>query len=89
MWQISVSLWGRNRQPVPVLRWSPAQRADVLAARDQVMRGLGTDEAFYEESMVDVLGPAAITCNWRKPLRLDEITRLAPTPDVRARPGRP
>lgn len=27
--------------------------------------------------------------SWRKPLSFDEVAQIAPTPDVRARPGRP
>lgn len=30
-----------------------------------------------------------MTMQWRKPLSLDEVARMAPTPEVRARPGRP
>jgi hypothetical protein len=51
--------------------------------------GLGTDEAWFTEEMTRGLGLTAIAVHWRKPLRLDEINRLAPTPEVRQRQGRP
>jgi len=31
---------------------------------------------------------ALVTMQWRKPLSLDEVNRMAPTPEVLARPGR-
>lgn len=52
------------------------------ALRDRIMRGVGTDEPWYLEQ-------GAISVNWRKPLRLDEIEQMAPTPEVRQREGRP
>jgi hypothetical protein len=57
--------------------------------RDQVMRGAGTDEPWFQEDMTDVLGERAVSVNYRKPLRLDEVNQMAPTPEVRLRPGRP
>jgi hypothetical protein len=48
------------------------------------MRGLGTDENWIEEA-----GPNGRILTFRKPLRLDEVARMAPTAEVRARPGRP
>jgi hypothetical protein len=64
-----------------VLRWSPTKRRKAEAIRDKTMRGVGTDEPWVEED-----GWTAI--HWRRPLRLDEINRMAPTPEVKARPGR-
>lgn len=55
------------------------------AIRDRELRGAGTSEEFFMEHMGE-LGGAAI--HWRKPLRIDEVARLAPTVEVRARPGR-
>jgi hypothetical protein len=48
------------------------------------MFGYGTDEPwFYDKE-------ASITAaHWRKPLRIDEVNRLADTPEVRERRGRP
>jgi hypothetical protein len=38
--------------------------------------------------MRDVLGANAVAVHWRKPLRVDEVNMMAPTPEVRERPGR-
>lgn len=73
---------------MPVLSWGPSDRRKIEAARDAIFQEIGTDEPLYEEDMRQVFGDRAITVNWRKPLRIDEVNRLAPTPDVRARPGR-
>ena len=52
----------------------------------------GTDEALiavdYREIAAEV-GIAPRTMQWRKPLRVDEVARMAPTPEVRERRGRP
>lgn len=53
------------------------------------MRGLGTDEEYIMEEMSGLLGERAVCVHWRKPLRIDEIPRMAQTPEVIARPGRP
>ena len=53
-------------------------------ARDTILRGVGTDEAWIEEP-----GPNGRVITWRKPLSLIEINQMAPTPEVRSRPGRP
>lgn len=52
------------------------------------MRGLGTDEPWVIEHMGHVAGLRAIAMHYRRPLRIDEIAMLAPTPEVRERPGR-
>lgn len=55
------------------------------------MRGVGTDEPWFLEDPVEFegeTGKAMIAGNWRKPLRVDEIAQMAPTPEVRAREGR-
>lgn len=46
------------------------------------MRGVGTAEAFIPEK-----GQTAM--HWRKPLSLEEVNQMAPTPEVRKRAGRP
>ena len=51
------------------------------AIRDKIMRNIGTDEPWVEEH-----GRTAV--HWRRPLRIDEVNRMAPTPDVVERPGR-
>ena len=30
-----------------------------------------------------------VTMQWRRPLSIEEVNRMAPTEEVRARPGRP
>ena len=34
------------------------------------------------------IGMAAVAVHWRRPLRLDEVARMAPTPEVKRREGR-
>jgi hypothetical protein len=58
------------------------------AARDNQTLGLGTTEPWFTEELTQDFGSAAVAVHWRKPLRIDEVNRLAPTPEVRARPGR-
>ena len=53
------------------------------------MFGIGTTEPFFMEEMTSVIGERAVSVHWRKPLRIDEVSRLAPTIEVRGRPGRP
>jgi len=77
--------------PVPVLRWSPTTWRKLEALRDQVMRGVGTNEPWYLEDPVAFQGETGrvmIAGNWRKPLRIDEVAQMAQTPEVRAREGR-
>ena len=71
--------------PVPVLRWSPT-KAEAL--RDRIMRGVGTDEPWVTEEMSRQLGEMVVAVHCRRPLRIDEINRMAPTEAVRHRPGR-
>ena len=70
---------------MPVLRWSLKLRREVEAARDRIMRGVGTDEA-----LIEAVGEGNIsTIQWRKPLSIEEVGRMAPTPEARERKGRP
>jgi hypothetical protein len=49
------------------------------------MRGVGTDEA-----LIETVGEGNISSlQWRKPLSIEEVARMAPTPEVRERKGRP
>lgn len=89
LWQLSISLWKGPGQPVPVLRWSPNARRKIEAARDVIFRTIGTTEPLIEESNAVNFGDRAISVNWRKPLKLEEVNQMAPTPDVRERKGRP
>jgi hypothetical protein len=49
--------------------------------RDRIMRGIGTGEDW-----ATAIGNVAM--HYRKPLRIDEVNQMAPTPEVRAREGR-
>jgi hypothetical protein len=58
----------------------------VEAYRDRIFSRCGTNEPLYES------GPdegARVTRQWRKPLSIEEVARMAPTPEVRERKGRP
>ena len=60
----------------------------VEAIRDRIFLGVGTDEALiapYGEEAALLL----VTRQWRRPLSMMEIARMAPTPEVRERKGRP
>jgi hypothetical protein len=59
------------------------------AIRNDVMRGLGTEEPWYMEHLADQIGERAIAVHYRKPLRIDEVNRMATTEEVRLRRGRP
>ena len=48
------------------------------------MRGVGTEEPLIRDDY-----PTTISIQWRKPLSLVEVNRMAPTPEVRERRGRP
>lgn len=65
-----------------VLRWSPTVHRKIEGIRDRLLRGVGTDEAIITEEGMSAM-------HYRRPLRIDEINRMAPTEEVRARPGRP
>ena len=53
------------------------------------MRGVGTDEPWVTEEMSNQIGDLAVAVHYRRPLRVDEVARMAPTDEVRERPGRP
>jgi hypothetical protein len=71
-----------------VLRWSPTLHRKVEAARDRIMAMCGTDEPVIEPDGEE-RAMMLVTRQWRKPLRIDEVARMAPTPEVRERKGRP
>jgi hypothetical protein len=75
-------------RPVPVLRWSPTKWRKAEALRDKIMRGVGTNEEWVIEEMTATLGERAVAVHYRKPLRVDEVVRMAPTDEVRERRGR-
>jgi hypothetical protein len=81
--------------PLPVLRWSPTKWRKAQAVRDRVMRGAGTDEPWFTDDplevhdhMIRTWGIPSSAIHWRKPLRIDEVARMAPTPEVKEREGR-
>lgn len=78
----------QRRRPVPVLRWSLTARRRVEAVRDRIMGMCGSSEP-----LIAPVGEEAallmVTAQWRKPLAIAEINRMAPTADVRERRGRP
>ena len=58
--------------------------------RDHIMFGCGTDEPwFYDAEFYGENREMAVAAHWRKPLRIDEVNQMAPTPEVIARRGRP
>jgi hypothetical protein len=59
------------------------------ALRDRILFGLGTDEPLIPVSSEERAAGLVVSMQWRKPLSFAEIARLAATPEVLARPGRP
>ena len=60
----------------------------VEATRDRIFSMCGSDEpAIAPEGEEAAL--LTVTAQWRKPLSIMEINRMAPTPEVRERRGRP
>jgi hypothetical protein len=47
--------------------------------RDRVTRGVGTDEPWHVENMSRQLGDLAVAVHYRRPLRIDEVNRMAQT----------
>lgn len=82
---ISLSWWADRGGPLPVLRWSPTVWRKIEATRDRIMHGAGSSEPLIQERE----SPLVTAAIWRKPLSFDEINRMAPTTEVRQRPGRP
>jgi hypothetical protein len=86
---LSLAIHSRTK-PVPVLRWSLTQHRRIDAIRDRIMGMCGTDEPLIEAPLAEFQDPLTrVSRQWRKPLTLDEVNRMAPTPAVRAREGRP
>jgi hypothetical protein len=57
----------------------------IEEAMDRIMRGVGSDEPLIRDDNPRLRS----TAQWRKPLSFEEVNKMAPTPEVRARPGRP
>jgi hypothetical protein len=89
LWHLSLSAHTADG-PVMVLRWGPSRWRRMEEIRDRVMHGCGTDEPWHlDAEYLRHFEGGAVSAHWRKPMRVDEISRMAPTTDVRARPGRP
>lgn len=73
---------------MPVLRWSRMTVRKIEAIRDRIMSMCGTTERLIEaDDFPD--HHVRVTIQWRKPLSIEEVARLAPTVEVRERRGRP
>lgn len=85
-----MSLVHRNAdgKPVPVLRWSPTKWRKAEALRDRLMRGAGTAEDWITEGHSAQFGDRAVAVHYRKPLSMQEVAKMAATPETIARPGR-
>ena len=66
-------------------KWNRAIHRRVEAVRDKILNALGTNEKMIQEN--DPM--LTVTMQWRKPLSLEEVNRMAPTLEVRERKGRP
>lgn len=73
---------------MPVLRWSRMTVRKVEAVRDRILGMCGTSEPLVEADDFPP-GHVRVTMQWRKPLTIEEVARLAPTVEVRERKGRP
>ena len=80
----------KRMRPVPVLRWSLSTIHKVEAIRDRIMAMCGTSEPLVAVGRDEFPpGHEPVTMLWRKPLSIGEVARMAPTPEVRERQGRP
>lgn len=78
LWHLSLA-WQPMR---PLEKWNRSDRRVVEMLMDRVMSRLGTKEDVIPDHTTSAM-------QWRKPLSVEEINQMAPTPEVRARPGRP
>jgi hypothetical protein len=60
----------------------------VEAIRDRIMGMCGTSEPLVYATEFWP-GRVPVTMQWRKPLTIEEVARMAQTPEVRERRGRP
>ena len=80
----------RRGKPVPVLSWSLTMHRAIEAVRDRIFDRCGTREPLFEVGPdAHPIGYSPVTRQWRKPLSIEEVARMAPTPEVRERKGRP
>ena len=66
----------------PVSRWDRQRTRYVESIQSKLLDQLGTTE----ETIIEVGG---VALHYRKPLTLSEVNRMAQTPEVRRREGRP
>lgn len=66
----------------PVPRWGRTRYRFVTSQYEKILNRIGTNEPIVVE-------PGSIALHCRKPLRIEEINRMAPTQEVRRREGRP
>ena len=78
----------RAGRPVSVVRWTPAMVREVETIRDRILGMCGSPEPVIEPDGEEA-AMMKVTRQWRRPLSVVEVTRLAPTPEVRERRGRP
>lgn len=71
-----------------MLRWSPTIHRRIEAIRDRVFGMVGTAEPPIEPTGEEA-ALLTVTRQWRRPLSIEEVNRMAPTPEVRERRGRP
>lgn len=73
----------QSKRGGPILRSAWTMHADALVRHtaEHIMGRIGTKEELIEDDTRRVR-------TWRKPLSMIEINQLAPTAEVRRRPGR-
>ena len=60
---------------------------EIEAVRDRIMGMCGTEQLIEPDA--DEQAVMRVTRQWRRPLSIEEVARMAPTPEVRERKGRP
>jgi hypothetical protein len=71
-----------------VLRVSLTRRRAFEHLANRIFYGVGSTEPLIPLTGVEA-AQARVSMQWRKPLSIEEINRMAPTRDVRLRQGRP
>ncbi len=61
----------------------------IEAVRDRIMGMCGTNERLIPVGADEFPAGRPVTMQWRKPLSILEVNRMAPTAEVRERRGRP
>jgi hypothetical protein len=62
----------------------------IEAVRDRIFALCGSPEPLIDVGNAEFPpGFQRVTMQWRKPLSIEEVARMAPTPEVRERKGRP